>query len=283
MGSVISNGLTNGSIYAIVAFGFVLIYRNSGVMNFAHPQIGMIGAFLFFSLWVEQSWPYLLAAACGVGLSALVALASRQLLAPQEGNPLNMLLGTLGIGGVLTWYALDTWDANPQFVPRVAPGVVVEFWGMRFTGAALLVIGALVVVTTGAGIFYRYAKTGLALRSVANDPLAATYMGINVERMSSITWAASGALAGLAGVLVSPFINMDPFFMSLLFLRALTAALLAGMRSLPLTALAGICIGLVEAQLIRETNTPGLTELMLVIVIIAALLLRPQSLGRRTA
>jgi len=283
MGSVISNGLTNGAIYAIVAFGFVLIYRNSGVMNFAHPQIGMIGGFFFFSLWVEQSWPYMLALICGVGLSALISLGTRQLLAPQETNPLNMLLGTLGVGGILTWYALDTWGSTPLFVPSVGSGVVVEFWDMRFRGAALLVIGSLVVVTVGAGLFYRYARTGLALRSVADDPIAATYMGIDVGRMSSLTWAVSGALAGLAGVLVSPFINMDPFFMSLLFLRALTAALLAGMRSLPLTALAGVSIGILEAQLVRETSEPGLTELVLVIVIIAVLLIRPQSLGRRTA
>lgn len=283
MADVIANGMTNGSIYAIVALGFVLVYRNSGVMNFAHPEIGMLGGFLFFSLWVEQSWPYLLAAGCGVALSAAVALAARQLLAPQERDPLSMLLGTLGVAGVIVWVASEIWGTVPVFVPPFGGGVDIEVVGMRYRGPALMIIGALVVLTAAIYLFYRYSRLGLALRASAVDRGAAELMGVNVGQLSAITWVIAGALSGTAAVLVAPLVNFDPFFMTLLFLRALAAALLAGMRSLGGTVLGGLGIGLAEAFLIRESSTPGLPELGLVLIIVALLLVRPRALGRQTA
>lgn len=283
MASVLSNGITNGSIYAIVALGFVLIYRNSGVFNFAHPQIGMIGGFLFFVLWVEQSWPYGLALVVAMAASALIGLVVRQLLAPQEANPLNMLIGTLGVGGALTWLAQDIWGETPAFVPPIGAGVDVEILGMHFGGPAIAVIVSLVVVVGLAAAYYRLFPGGLAMRAVASDAGASVLMGINVGLVSTVTWTVAGALAGLAAVMVAPFVNMEPFFMNLLFLRALLAALLARMTSLSGTVAAGLAIGIAEALLIRETDVAGLPELSLVALIIVVLVARPASLGRRTA
>lgn len=283
LGSIVSNGITNGSIYALVALGFVLIYRNSGVFNFAHPQIGMMGGFVFFVLWVEQSLPYPLAALGGVAVSALIALSVRQLLAPQEHNPLNMLIGTLGVSGILAWVAFDVWGSTPAFVPPIGGGVRIEFWGMTFRGPALIVIGVLIVVSAGLALFTRYSSSGLAMRAVSSDPGASTLMGINVGLVSTLTWVAAGALSGAAAVLVAPFVNMEPLFMSLLFIRALSAALLGGMNSLTGTVVAGISIGLFEAAVIRNTTTVGLPELLLVLMIVMTLLIRPGSLGRTTA
>lgn len=283
MANVLSNGLTNGAIYAIVALGFVLIYRNSGVFNFAHPQIGMMGGFMFFVLWVEQGWPYGAALVAAMALSAAIGLIVRQLLAPQESNPLNMLIGTLGVAGVLTWLAQDIWGETPAFVPGFGSGVDVEILGMHFRGPALLVLGALVVVVTVATAYYRYSRSGLGMRAVASDADASVLMGINVGLVSTLTWTVAGALAGLAAVMIAPFVNMEPFFMNLLFLRALLAALLARMTSLTGTVLAGLGIGVAEAYIIRETEVAGLPELALVALIILVLVARPASLGRRTA
>lgn len=283
MASVLSNGLTNGAIYAIVALGFVLIYRNSGVFNFAHPQIGMFGGFVFFVLWVERAWPYGVALAAAMAAAAVIGLAVRQLLAPQESNPLNMLIGTLGVGGGLTWLAQDIWGETPAFVPGVGSGVEVEALGVHFRGPALAVLGSLAVVVLLAGMFYRFSPSGLGMRAVASDAQASALMGINVGRVSTVTWTVAGALAGLAAVMVAPFVNMEPFFMNLLFLRALLAALLAGMTSLPATVVAGLGIGVAEAYIVRESEVAGLSELVLVALIIVVLVARPASLGRRTA
>lgn len=283
MSSVLSNGLTNGAIYAIVALGFVLVYRNSGVFNFAHPQIGMMGGFVFFVLWVEQSWPYGVALGVAMVASAAIGLTVRQLLAPQESNPLNMLIGTLGVGGALTWLAQDIWGETPAFVPGVGAGVDVAFLGMEFRGPALAVLIALAVVLASVALFYRYSPGGLGMRAVASDAQASALMGINVGLVSTLTWTVAGALAGLAAVMVAPFVNMEPFFMNLLFLRALLAALLARMTALTGTVVAGLAIGVAEAYIIRESEVAGLPELVLVALIIVVLVARPASLGRRTA
>lgn len=283
MADVLANGLTIGSVYALVALGFVLVFKNSGVMNFSHAETGMIGAFVFYVAWVEQGWPYAVAAVLGVAASALVGLVTGMLLADGKRDALTMLLGTLGVAGILTFIALDTWGPSPLFIPAFGGGVDVEPAGMRFTGAQLLLIGVTAAVGLGLFAFYRWTRLGLVFRAMAIDPYAAELGGVDVRNLVWLTWAGAGALSGLAAILVAPLANFQVFFMTFLFLRAVTAALLAGLNNLGGCVVAGLALGVGEAALVRQSSEPGLPEVVLVVAIVVLLILRPASMGRRTA
>lgn len=282
MTTILSNGLVIGAIYGLVALGITLVYKKSRVLNFAHGEVGMVGAFVFYVLSVEQDLPYLVAAAAGIATSALLGAATFLVLARRRTDPLPMLVGTLAVAGILLFFASEIWGPDQHFVPPPLAGVSVNVFGLRFVGPRLLVLVAGVVLAAGFFVVFRTTKVALLFRASATDPYAATLMGIDVARLDLATWTLAGALAGTAAVLVAPLVGFDIFFMTLLAIRGFAAALLAGLTNVPGALGAGLALGMAEAALTRQTTQPGLPEALLVLVIVL-ILLRPQAAQRRTA
>jgi sulfate-transporting ATPase len=280
--TILSNGLVIGAIYGLVALGITLVYKKSGVLNFAHGEVGMIGAFTFYVLSVEQDLPYLVAAAGGVVTSAVLGCATFLLLARRRADPLNMLIGTLAVAGVLIFVANEIWGPDQFYVPPPLVDVRVSVAGLTFTGSRLLVLGSGIVLAGGFFVLFRTSRMALLFRASASDPYAAELMGVDVTRLDVITWTVAGALAGLAAVLVAPLVGFDIFFMTLLAIRGFAAALLAGLSNVAGALGAGLALGLAEATLTRQTTQPGLPEAVLVGLIVL-FLLRPQAAVRRTA
>ena len=283
MTTVLANGLVIGSIYGVVALGIVLVYRNSRILNFAHGEIGMIGAFVFYALWAEQRWPYALAAACGVALAGAIGLATYLVLSGQAQNPLNMLIGTLAVAGILEFAAMEIWGPEALYVNPPLAGMRLDVAGMSFVGPRLMVLIAGAVLAGGLFLFFRYSPAALVFRAASLDPYAAQLVGVNVRVLAAVTWAAAGVLSGIAAILVAPLVNFSVFFMTLLFVRAVAAALLAGMVNVPAALGAGIALGVAESTLSRVTTQPGVPEAVLVVLIVVVLVLRSGDLGRRTA
>lgn len=271
-----------GAVYGLVALGITLVYKKSGVLNFAHGEIGMIGAFVFYVLSVEQHLPYLAAAAAGVAVSAVLGCLTFLLLARRRADPLNMLMGTLAVAGTLVFVASEIWGPDQFYVPPPLAGVEVDVVGLHLTGPRLLVLGAGVILAATFFAVFRASRMALLFRASASDPYAAELMGVDVTRLDLATWAVAGALAGTAAVLVAPLVGFDIFFMTLLAIRGFAAALLAGLTNVPGTVAAGLALGLGEAALTRQTTQPGLPEALLVGLIIL-FLLRPEAPVRRTA
>ncbi|HKY77617.1 MAG TPA: branched-chain amino acid ABC transporter permease [Acidimicrobiia bacterium] len=282
MTTILSNGLVIGAIYGLVALGITLVYKKSGVLNFAHGEVGMFGAFVFYVLSVEQKLPYLAAAAAAVATSAVLGCLTFLLLARRRSDPLNMLIGTLAVAGVLVFVANEIWGPDQFYVPPPLADARVSFGGMTFTGARLLVLGTGIVLAGGFFVLFRTSRVALLFRASASDPYAAELMGVDVTRLDVITWTVAGALAGLAAVLVAPLVGFDIFFMTLLAIRGFAAALLAGLSNVAGALGAGLALGLAEATLTRQTTQPGLPEAVLVGLIVL-FLLRPQAAVRRTA
>ena len=282
MTTILSNGLVIGAIYGLVALGITLVYKKSGVLNFAHGEVGMFGAFIFYVLSVEQKLPYLVAASAAVATSAVLGCLTFLLLARRRSDPLNMLIGTLAVGGVLIFVANEIWGPDQFYVPPPLADVRVSLAGMTFTGSRLLVLGTGIVLAGGFFILFRTSRMALLFRASASDPYAAELMGVDVTRLDVITWTVAGALAGLAAVLVAPLVGFDIFFMTLLAIRGFAAALLAGLNNVAGALGAGLALGLAEATLTRQTTQPGLPEAVLVGLIVL-FLLRPQAAVRRTA
>ncbi|MGH9012276.1 MAG: ABC transporter permease subunit, partial [Acidimicrobiia bacterium] len=137
MTTILSNGLVIGAIYGLVALGITLVYKKSGVLNFAHGEVGMFGAFIFYVLSVEQHLPYLVAAAAGVATSAVLGCATFLLLARRRADPLNMLIGTLAVAGVLIFAANEIWGPDQFYVPPPLADVRVSVAGLTFPGSRL--------------------------------------------------------------------------------------------------------------------------------------------------
>jgi branched-subunit amino acid ABC-type transport system permease component len=282
LSTILSNGLVIGAIYGLVALGITLVYKKSGVLNFAHGEVGMVGAFVFYVLSVEQGLPYLVAAAAGVATSAALGCATFLLLARRRAEPLNMLIGTLAVAGVLTFVANEIWGPDQHYVPPPLAGVRVDVAGLHFTGPRLLVLLAGIGLAAAFFVLFRTSRLALLFRASASDPYAAELMGVDVTRLDVVTWTVAGGLAGAAAVLVAPLVGFDIFFMTLLAIRGFAAALLAGLTNVTGALGAGLAIGLAEAALTRHTTQPGLPEAVLVGLILL-FLLRPQSAVRRTA
>jgi branched-chain amino acid transport system permease protein len=282
MKTILANGLVIGSIYGLVALGITLIYKKSRVLNFAHGETGMFGAFVFYALSAEQHRPYLVAAAGGVVVSAALGAATFLVLARRRTEPLAMLVGTLAVAGVLTFAADEIWGPDQHYVPPPLTGTHVSILGLRFIGPRLVVLVAALVLALVFYVAFRTTNIALLFRASATDPYAATLMGVDVGRLDLVTWTLAGALAGLAGVLVAPLVGFDVFFMTLLAIRGFAAALLAGLTSLPGTLAAGLALGIAEATLTRHTTQPGAPEAVLVVLIVA-FLFRPQATQRATA
>lgn len=282
MNSVISNGLVIGAIYGLVALGITLVYKKSRVLNFAHGEVGMIGAFVFYVAFVERQLPYLVAAVIGIAVSAVLGCVTFLLLMRRRNDPLNMLIGTLAVGGTLVFVANEIWGPDQHFVPPPLTGLSVNVAGLHFVGPRLLVLLAAVALALVFFVLFRTTHVAMLFRASAADPYAAALMGIEVTRLDIATWTVAGALAGTAAILVAPLVGFDIFFMTLLAIRGFAAALLAGLANVPAALAAGLALGLAEAALTRQTTQPGVPEAVLVVLVVL-FLLRPQATVRRTA
>ena len=285
MSGVLLSGFFVGLIYGLFALGLVITYKGTRVINFAHGETGMIGAFMFTVLWVEQGWNPVVSIVCGVALSAAVAALIQVLVARTIGHhsPFTSMIGTFAIAAVLLEIAHETWGAEVRLQPPLISGDGVQVLGLGITPQQLLVLGASVVVMALLTVLYSRSFVGLVFRANASSPTASQVVGVNVNLASLATWALSGALAGLAGILVSPLLRFSVAFMTPLLIRGLAAALIAGLRSIPVVMAAGIGIGVLEAWLQFEYAVAGLPEVLVAAAVIALLVARPAGLARKAA
>jgi branched-chain amino acid transport system permease protein len=283
MSTVLSNGLVNGAIYGLVAFAIALVYKKSRVLNFAQGETGMLGAFVFYELYVGQHLPYLVAGALGVGVSAVLGAVIFLVLSQHRDEPLNMLVGSLAIAGILVFIATKIWGTDQYFVPAPFSDRTLELFGLRFIGPRLVVLVAAVVIAIGCALLFTRSRFAVMFRASASDPYGATLVGIDVVRLDVISWALAGGLAGVAAILVAPLVGFSVFFMTLLAVRGLAAALLGGLDNPAAALVAGLAIGIGESVVTRQTTQAGAPEVALLALMVLVLLLRPAGRGRLTA
>jgi len=276
-------GVLSGLTYGLLAVGLVLIYRSSRIINFAHGQMGALAVAVMGLLTHGYGIPYYvalvpaLAAGGAAGGITEFAVVRRLRSAPR----LMTIVATLGVGSFLTQLgtAISPGTFSGSFLPS-PPGLpTVQIGALNVNQAymaMLLFVPATVVALT---VFLRRSRTGLAIRLSAANPDAARMAGISVTSMSSIVWVLAGILSALTAVLVIPaagFSSASSFGPSLL-LRALAAAVIGRLYSLPLACAAGILIGVVEQLLLYNyPNSAGLTDLVFFAFIVIVLLLQPR-------
>ena len=244
------NGLGLGSIYAIIALGYTMVYGIAKMLNFAHGDIIMVGAYIAFcglQYWGLPPVAAILVAmlVCTVLGITIEGLAYRPL---RQATSLAVLITAIGMSYLLQNIALMIWGANPKSFPTTfINSSSIRLGSLTISSATLFTILANIVIMTALTLFTAKTKTGKAMRCVSEDRGAAELMGINVNRTISVTFAIGSALAAIAGVLLcSSYPNLQPTTGSMPGIKAFTAAVFSGSGSIPGAMLGGILLGIIE-------------------------------------
>ena len=281
---LVISGVALGCIYALIALGFVLIYKATETVNFAQGELMMLGAFgglvlmrsLGLSFWFAAPLAVVAMMALGVALERLV-------IRPILGQPqFTIVMLTIGVGyvarGLVTMIPQIGSDTSTLDVPY--KGQVLNFTG--FGGTAVIsveqvaVIGVTAVLCALLYVMFRYSKLGIAMQASSQNQLAAYYMGIPVRRLNGLVWGLSAGVAALAGLLLAPitFVHVNMGFIGL---KAFPAAVVGGFGSLPGAIVGGLVIGLVEA--FSGFYLPeGFKDIAAYVVVLVMLVVKPNGL-----
>jgi len=243
---VLVGGLLSGIMYSLVALGFVLIYKTSGVLNFAQGSMLLFAALTFVSL-EERGVPFALALAATLAVMVALGIAiERTVLRPLVNQPpITLFMATLGLSYVIEGAAQLAWgtqvhglDLGIEDRPFEVHGVLIS----QFDLFAATVAGSLVALFS---LFFRYTRIGLAFRAVADDQYAALAVGLKLPRVWAIVWTAAGVVALVAGLLWGARLGVQ-FSLSLVVLKALPVLVLGGFDSIAGAIIGGLLIGAIE-------------------------------------
>ena len=284
MGAAIVIGLFQGAVYGLLAVGLVLVYKATRAFNFAQGEFGTVAAFLMYVLQTQAGIPYALAFVGALVMAiALGLVVERVIVRPLMSAPrVTLLVATAGVALASIAVQLLVGGVQGRTVPPIRPG----FFGLL--GAAvewqqLFVLLALVGVAVALALFFSRTNTGTAILAASQDPVATVIVGVNVARISAITWGTAAGLGALAGLLQVPVgsTGLLPGVMTTAFLiPAFTAAVIGGMTSLPGAFLGGEIVGVGQqlATYFLQGKVPGEQTLIVFAMLMLVLLIRPQGL-----
>ena len=273
------NGLTIGGIYAMIAVGYTMIYGVIKLINFAHGEIYMLGAFFAVTFIAFLQLPFYLAfflsmACCAVCGMLLDVIAYR----PLRNSPrLAALITAIGMSIFLQNLAMIIWGSRPRPFPHGAlpayfEKTAISFAGVRLSWFNLFIFGMTIAMMIGLNLIIQKTRWGKAMRAVAQNKTMAALAGINVNRVISYTFALAGALGGAAGIMVSAYYNsLYPTMGYLAGVKAFAAAVLGGIGSVPGAMVGGVILGVAEAMgagYLSSLYRDGISYAVMIIVIV---------------
>lgn len=276
------NGLLSSLIYVIMALGFTLIFGIMRIVNFAHGEFYMVGAIVVLFLFGTLGWPFFLAALAGGVITALLGIfLERMLFRRLVGDELAGMIMSLAVGIVLQSLVLIFFGPAEQSVARPFSGTW-SFFAAAVPWDRTVVALCSLVILAAFYFFLKYARLGLAMQAVAQDPQTASLMGIESGAVYGAAFGIACLLAGLAGGLMAPIYTVGPYTGELPMLKAFVVVVLGGLGSLPGAVMGGFLIGLSESVLTTFWNSTVALIASFVIVLMVVIA-RPNGLmGRST-
>ena len=274
------NGLNLGSIYALIALGYTMVYGIAKMLNFAHGDVIMVGAYTLSVAVSTLKFPPFLAIIVSMVVCSVLGVAIEKIAyKPLRGaSPLTVLITAIGVSYFLQSLALLIFGSKQQKVASAIKVESVHLGPVELTGESVVTLGVTIVIMVALTLFIKYTRTGKAMLAVAEDRGAAQLMGVNVNKTISITFAIGSALAAVAGVLyVSSYGFVGPYTGSLPGIKAFVAAVLGGIGSIPGAMLGGILLGLIES-LSKAYISTQLSDAIVFGVLIIVLLVKPSGL-----
>ena len=279
------NGVALGSVYALAALGFVIVYSATSVVNFAAGQFVMLGTFFGVTAIVQWQWPAPLAYPAALAMMAAFGLLFYALVhLPLQNRPVvSVIIGTVAAGIAMQNGALLIWDAWPFRIPSPFGEGTVSLGGGVITIHALTTIGVTLLLIAGLYALMHRTSMGRSMRAVAQDVETARLMGLPVRKLLCFSWTLAAVFAGCAGLLVGPMWFADVNMGDAVALKAFAATIIGGFGSVPGAIAGGLMVGLIEilgAAYLSSTYK----DLLAFGIMILFLLVRPQGIfGERIA
>lgn len=278
--SYLINGISLGSVYAIIALGYTMVYGIAKMLNFAHGDIIMVGAFTVFTIVSTLGMSPLLGIVISIAAcTALGMLIERVAYKPlrNAASPLAVLITAIGVSYLLQNLALLIFGANAKSFTSVVPfsGIKLLDGQLNISGETIVTILACIVIMVGLTIFIKKTKAGQAMLAVSEDKGAAQLMGINVNGTIALTFAIGSALAAVAGVLLcSAYPSITPYTGSMPGIKAFVAAVFGGIGSIPGAMIGGILLGIIEI-FGKAYISSQMADAIVFAVLIVVLLVKP--------
>ncbi|MCR5249672.1 MAG: branched-chain amino acid ABC transporter permease [Lachnospiraceae bacterium] len=279
------NGISLGSVYAIIALGYTMVYGIAKMLNFAHGDVIMVGAYVAFCAITGLGWPPILAVLASVAVCTVLGIIIEGLAYKplRNATSLAVLITAIGVSYFLQNAALLIWTSNTKVFPNIFADLpALQLGSTQVAPVTLITVLANIVIMLALTFFTSKTKMGKAMRAVSEDKGAATLMGINVNRTISMTFAIGSGLAAIAGVLLcTAYPTLMPTTGAMPGIKAFTAAVFGGIGSIPGAMLGGVLLGVIEIFGKAYISTQ-LSDAIVFAVLIIVLLVKPTGLlGRK--
>lgn len=275
-------GLSTGAVYALVAMGFSIVYRTMGLVNFAHADVVMIGAYVTVTFFLTAHLPFGVSLLLAVVVTSALGLVMERILRPLESKDLNlMLIGTIGFGIVLESLAIIVWGSFGTAVPVPIPNIPLSVGGVIITTYQLLILAVSAIVMVLLFLFLDRTKLGTGMQAAAMDRVAATAVGVNVGSSNALAFAIGSGIAAVAGGLVGPLLYVSPGMGASIGIKGFAAAILGGFGSIPGAVVGGLIFALIEA--FSSGPLSAYSDLITFVVFAIAMMIRQTGIfGERT-
>ena len=275
--SYLINGISLGSVYAIIALGYTMVYGIAKMLNFAHGDIIMVGSYVVYiavsSLGLNPILSVVISAILCLVLGVVIEKVAYKPL--RHASKLAVLITAIGVSYFLQNVALLIFGANTKSFTSVVPAVSLKLGGITITAETIVTIVACIVIMICLTLFINKTKAGHAMQAVSEDQDAAQLMGINVNATISLTFAIGSALAAVAGVLVcSAYPSLTPYTGAMTGIKAFVAAVFGGIGSIPGALIGGILLGVIEI-LSKAYISSQLSDAIVFGVLIVVLVVKP--------
>ncbi len=275
---LIVNGIALGSLYALTAFGVVLIYKTTDVITFAQGETAMFSTFVAFALLTNLQLPFVVAFALTLLFGFIFGTVIERVFLRRvsASSVLNAIIVTVGLGLLLTGAAGWLWGYETRTFPAPVAGPPLRLGTLVLSQMNALILVVTLVLMVILFVFFRYTLTGIAMRAVAQNRTAAQLMGIHVNQINAIGWGLGTVLGAVTGILIAPLNYLDPMMMGDVALKAFAAGVLGGFTSLPGAVVGGLVLGILDS--IIGFIIPELRTTIAFILIVLVLVVRPGGL-----
>jgi ABC-type branched-subunit amino acid transport system ATPase component/branched-subunit amino acid ABC-type transport system permease component len=277
-------GMATGGFYTINALGLVTVFRSSGVINFASGGVAMVGGYLYWQFTSQLAWAQAEAIPVAILLSAVMGVVVYVVAVRPLGSAstLTKVIATLAVLVSLQQAVILIFGGLPKLPEPFLPSSSVKIGSVAVGENSLIFLGFTIALTFVLWAVYRWTRFGIATSALAESPRSVAALGWNVGRLRAANWAIGGALAGMAGVGLGPFLQLNTSNFTSLLIPTLASAIIGGLQSYPITLVGGLVVGAAQAEAERYITWNGAGDAVPFVLIILVLMLRGRSLPLRS-
>jgi branched-chain amino acid transport system permease protein len=280
---LVINGLVVGSIYALVAMGFVIIYKSTSVLNFAQGEFLLLGAYVSLVLLTRYHVPFYAAVVLTLAFAVVLGLAiERLILRPMIGEPVvSVIMVTLGLSSILRAVVQGIWGTDTRPFPEIFPSAPLMLGPVPVSRAYAWSVGCVVVLLLAFSLFFRYSRFGIAMRATAFSQQVALSMGIPVRHMFALAWAIAAVVSAIGGILLGAVRTGVDQSLALIGLKVLPVVILGGLDSILGAIVGGLAIGVLEnlaGGYLDPLLGGGVKEVAPFVILVLILMIKPYGL-----